>query len=224
MEEGDLTIQMYLGNIPLIHTWDDGVNWNSGGFDFKQLSFFIELCSSIENCRIIETGAGNSTIAFLLAKPKELISIAPDEKLFNRITEYCSMNSISVENLKIAKARSEWELPLLAMDGKQFEIGLIDGAHGWPNTFVDLNYIYFMLTKGGFLIIDDVQLHSIKEIAKFIIKQSTHFVLEKDLGKTLIFRKLTDDFDLGDWNQQIYILEKSNAYELQENPNSLDEM
>ena len=212
----------YLLDIPAIHTWDDGKNWNSGGFDPTQLGFFIELASEIEDCRVIETGAGNSTIAFLIAGVSEIVSIAPDDTLFNRIREYCGENQIAISGLEAIESKSEWALPPIASSGRRFHIGLIDGAHGWPNTFVDLNYVYFSLNKGGYLILDDVQLHSIKEMVKFVIAEEQRFRLVANLGKALVFQKLTDDRELGEWNQQKYIVDMTNYYKEFTDPYSLE--
>jgi hypothetical protein len=212
----------YLSDIPAIHTWDGGKNWNSGGFDPTQLGFFIDLAGNIENCRVIETGAGNSTIAFLIAGVSEIVSIAPDDTLFNRIRKYCEDNQISITGLEAIENKSEWALPSIASSDRRFHIGLIDGAHGWPNTFVDLNYIYFSLHKGGFLILDDVQLHSIKEMAKFVMAEEQQFRLVANLGKALVFEKLTDNRELGEWNQQKYIVEMTNSYNNLEDPNTLE--
>jgi hypothetical protein len=213
---------LYLGNIPAIHTWDGGKNWNSGGFNPTHLEFFISLAEKTRDCRVIETGAGNSTIAFLIADVAEIVSIAPDGTLFNRIRDYCEYNNIPAKNLEAIEAKSEWALPGIAISDRRFDIGLIDGAHGWPNTFVDLNYIYFMLRKDGFLIIDDVQLHSIKEMAKFITAENESFRLVKDLGKVLVFQKLTENRELGEWNHQKYIVKMTSIYEKQDNPFALD--
>ena len=63
---------------------------------------------------LLETGAGNSTLAFLQARPRKLISIAPDRALFDRIKRFCSENGISKHPLSVRVDRSEWTLPRLA--------------------------------------------------------------------------------------------------------------
>jgi len=173
------------------------------------LSYFISLAESITDCEVIETGSGNSTIAFLLANPKKLDSVSPDFELWSRIESYCRLHQVPTDKLNPIKAKSEWALPSLAVGKNGYDIGLIDGCHGWPTTFVDLYYIYFMLRKNGYLIIDDIQLHSIKEIANFLVSEVDRFELVINLGKTLVFRKLTDELELGEWDQQRYIVNKT---------------
>lgn len=72
-----------------------------------------------------------------------------------------------MKNLECIRAKSEWELPRLALEENAYDIGLIDGCHGWPTAFIDLYYIYYMLRSDGFLIIDVINLHSIRELQIF---------------------------------------------------------
>ena len=210
MENYDKLKKIYFENLGEFHSWDSEKTWNHGGFNLTHLSYFIKLAESIPDCEIIETGSGNSTIAFLLANPKKVVSISPDLELWSRIEEYCTLYQIPTSKLKPINAKSEWALPSLALDKNTYDIGLIDGCHGWPTAFVDLYFIYFMLRKNGYLIIDDIQLHSIKEMANFVVSEFDKFELVVNLGKTLVFRKLTDHIELGEWDQQRYIVERTN--------------
>jgi hypothetical protein len=200
----------FFENLGEFHSWDDGKTWNAGGFNQTHLSCFMDLAESIEDCEIIETGSGNSTVAFLLANPKRVDSISPDFELWTRIEDYCKSYDIQLNNLNAIKEKSEWALPSLAIKANKYDIGLIDGCHGWPTAFVDLYYIYFMLRKDGYLIIDDIQLHSIKEIANFLVSEDSKFEVVANLGKTLVFKKLTDEVELGEWDEQKYVVEKTN--------------
>ena len=199
----------FFENIGQFHSWDKGRTWNSGGFNHTHLDYFIKLAESISDCEVIETGSGNSTIAFLLANPKKVDSVSPDFELWARIEDYCKSNQIPTAKLNPIKVKSEWALPSLAEGKNKYDIALIDGCHGWPTAFVDLYYIYFMLRKGGYIVIDDIQLHSIKEIANLMVSEVEKFELVVNLGKAVVFRKLTDDLELGEWDQQRYIVEKT---------------
>jgi hypothetical protein len=138
-----MEFQTYIQNIPLLHTWDGGKSWNSGGFEEHHLNAFYtqvsEICKS--NPIILETGAGNSTLTFLLSKPSKLISIAKDEIIFERINKFIKENNINSEPLTQITERSEWALPELAKSGLKIDLALIDGGHGWPTVFVDFCYI-----------------------------------------------------------------------------------
>jgi predicted O-methyltransferase YrrM len=215
-----MDFEAYLDRIPDLHSWDDGKTWNSGGFGPLHLRAFRELaflCGG-QNAVILETGAGNSTLAFLYANPRKLLSIAPEGPLFERIVHFCSEHGIDTSPLDFHVERSEWVLPELARSDLQVDLALIDGGHGWPTVFVDFCYINAMLRNGGIVIVDDVQLHSIKELGRLLQKDKTRFVLVRDLGKSLAFKKLTDERFLPEWNAQPYIVEQSNRYSNSQSP------
>ena len=138
----------------------------------------------------------------LFLEPSRLISIAPDAQLFQRIRSFCRESGISVSAIEQHTDQSQWVLPRLAADNRLvdpcLDFALIDGCHGWPTAFVELEYTNFMLRKGGYLMIDDVQLHSEKEMARLLSEHPT-FSLVLDLGKSLVFRKQTADRGLGEW-------------------------
>ena len=68
-------------------------------------------------------------------------------------------------------------------------MALIDGGHGWPTVFVDFCYMNAMLFRNGILIIDDVQLHSIKELGKLLIADTTRFEFWKASENPRFFEK-----------------------------------
>src|SRR5262249_42553105 len=192
-----MTAEEYLHNIPLLHSWDGGQTWKPGGFDAPTLASIVALIrKNFPAPRIIETGCGNSTISFLFCAPTEVVSISPDQAVFERITNYCVQNSISLEALRKIVACSEWELPRIAQQmadaHEHFDFALIDGSHNWPVVFVDFCYIHAMTRENSLIMVDDVQLHTARELANLLLEQPG-FSLEQDLGKSLIFRKTTNE-------------------------------
>ena len=117
MHQDATKLEELLSNIPNLHTWDGGNSWNPGGFGPNHLKSLFSLCESIPQRRVIETGAGNSTIVFLLSDPAYLVSIAPDTSLFERIQEYCRAAGISTAALDDRHTCSELILPRFAADG-----------------------------------------------------------------------------------------------------------
>jgi hypothetical protein len=194
----------YLSRLPLLHSWDCGKTWNSGGFQAEHLSKLYRFLK--ENLppapTLLETGAGNSTICLLFLNPARLISIAPEPSLFERIRSYCANHSISVASLDARASGSEWILPQMAIElGNQpphLDFVLIDGCHNLPMVFVAFCYANYMLKTGGLIMIDDVHLQSVKELARMLSEQPD-FRLELDLGKSLVFRRVTDCRRLGEW-------------------------
>lgn len=214
----------FVADLPQLHSWDNGVTWNTGGFERAHLErlrgFFADRLPA--QPAILETGAGNSTIFFLLAQPARLISISPEQSLFDRIVSYCNAHGIATDALDMQVGFSERVLPGLAACTADpgLDFALIDGGHGWPTVFVDFAYANAMLRKGGCLMVDDVQLHSVKELARLLAEQPG-FALALDLGKSLLFRKTTDARWLGEWNSQPYIARRTADYARGENPFAL---
>ncbi|MEQ8841473.1 MAG: class I SAM-dependent methyltransferase [Acidimicrobiales bacterium] len=197
----------FLNDLPLLHTWDGGETWVTGGFRPHHLQRIRELV--IEHfpsgsVNFIETGAGASTLTFLQTSPGRVLSIAPDEELRDRITNYCADVGITVDSLEYVLDRSERALPPIAFDNQRFDVGLIDGGHGWPTVFVDFCYVNMMMRRGALLIIDDLQLHSVAELGR-LLEQQQEFELVEDLGKLQVFRKSVDRRFLPDHNGEPYI-------------------
>lgn len=206
----------YLDNLPLLHNWDGGKTWCTGGFQrehLEKLHDFLKKNLPLSP-RMLETGAGNSTIAMLFLAPRKLVSIAPAKKLFERINDFCTKHGISFDTLEIYADGSQWVLPKLAeniQDSELYDFVLLDGSHNWPLVFVDFFYANYMLKPGGYMMLDDIQLHSIKELAR-LLNEQPGFKIELDLGKSLVFRRETEDRELGEWNYQPYIKRKSAEY------------
>lgn len=207
-------IEEFLSDPPLLHSWDGGVTWNTGGFSRRELEVLIDLVKNEvgPGARVLETGAGCSTIAFLIAGAASVTSIAPDQELFERIFSYCRRKSIIYSSLLIKVAISEDCLPELAVQLEELgllnDVVLIDGGHGWPTVFVDFCYGFRSLRKGGFLVVDDIQLYSVKELARFL-SSDLNFKLVKTLPKTLIFQKISERRYLPDFGGQPYIKRKT---------------
>ena len=223
-----MLFEEFVRDVPLLHSWDDGVTWSSGGFERSSLSAMHDFLRDRLPAHpvFLETGAGNSTIAMLFLRPARLISICTDAALFVRLREFCKKNAIPDTPLEVHIDGSQWILPRLAADNRSsdpiLDFALLDGCHGWPTAFVDLEYTNSMLRKGGYLMIDDVQLHSEKEIARLLYELPA-FSIALDLGKSLIFQKLTADRHLGEWSQQPYILRRTDEYAQFQNSFALDQ-
>lgn len=204
-----MNIDTYLDHIPLLHSWDGGATWNTGGFDAPYLRFIYEIATTELTCDrvILETGAGNSTICFLLAEPKTLISIAPDAALKHRILDYCGTHKVDVTPLFFQVEQSELALPNLALthDPRTLvDLALIDGNHGLPTVFVDFCYINMLLKRDGILLLDDGPLYSVKELIRLLDGQP-EFQFHSRRGKLWAFRKLTDAAFLPDFMHEPYI-------------------
>src|ERR1700732_826534 len=99
-QNAQISAHGFFHNPPLLHTWDGGQTWNTGGFTGSELENMVALIRlNFPAPKIIETGCGNSTIAFLLCDPSEIVSICPDGAVFDKITDYCLRRSIPTDTL-----------------------------------------------------------------------------------------------------------------------------
>jgi Methyltransferase domain len=199
----------FLNNIPNLHTWDDGKTWNTGGFDRYLFNAIHKLIGDRDGLSFLETGAGNSTIFFLLHYPARVVSIAPDAALFDRIEAYCQQHAIPTASLEKQAEGSQWALPRLAQNAPpSIDFALIDGDHNWPMVFVDFHYVNYLVRPGGYILIDDTQLYSVGELVA-LLKDQWGYDVALDLGKLVVFRKHTDAREMPGFGGQPYIMRRS---------------
>lgn len=213
--EGE-TFEAYLGDLPRLHTWDLGKTWNTGGFNSRKLKRMHTIVSRHfdgRKIRVIETGAGNSTITFLqLPLVEQVVSIAPDAGLRDRIAAYCSEHGINVAPLDFRVERSEVELPTIALASANgatapgFDVTLIDGGHGWPTVFVDFCYTNVMMRAGALLFLDDLQIYSVTELSRLLAMQPG-FTLREEIGKLQVWEKEDNRPFLPEHSREPYILD-----------------
>ncbi len=222
-----MTVEEFLADMPMLHSWDGGRTWNSGGFEPEQLRALhgFLLAHLPPGARTLETGAGNTTITLMLLRPSRHVAICPDATLFDRIRVYCVMRGIGLEPLDARVDLSEWQLPGLAEETRGTEptldLAIIDGGHNYPQVFLDFFYANFMLKRGGFLLVDDLQLHPCKELGRMLAEQPD-FEAVLDLGKSMLFRKTTAARDLGDWSGSPYVARLSEENMRLPNPFALE--
>ncbi|MEK6250799.1 MAG: class I SAM-dependent methyltransferase [Actinomycetota bacterium] len=164
--------------------------------------------SRYESPRVIETGAGATTLLFCCLGPTAVTSIAPDAELHERILAEAAAREISVDPLRYVCERSEVALPQLADEGDQFDVGLIDGGHNWPSVFVDFCYINMMMPAGGTLFVDDVHLYSVSQLY-LLLRQQEEFEYVTLDDKLATFRKLVWSPFLPEWTEEPYIAQNS---------------
>jgi hypothetical protein len=199
---GATAARSLLDDLPKLHDWGRGLE--VGGLNVKIGQRIIAEVSRYDDPRIVETGAGASTLLFLCLEPRSITSIAPDARLHERILAAAEERAISVERLEFLCEQSELALPRLFALGGRFDVGLIDGCHGWPAVFVDFCYMNMMLSVGGTLLVDDVQLFSVAQLYLFLREQEEYEYVALD-GKFATFRKVLDRPLMSDWRFQPYI-------------------
>jgi hypothetical protein len=195
-----------LANLPKLHVW--GGEEQVGGLNSVIGERMITELARYDSPRVIETGAGATTLLFCCLDPGALVSIAPNAELRDRIFEEATKRQIALTRLFFVCDRSELALPRIAADRNRFEVGLIDGSHNWPSVFVDFCYINMTMPTGGTLFVDDIHLYSVSQLFR-LLRQQEQFQLIAVDDKMATFRKLVDHQFLPEWNQEPYIAEES---------------
>lgn len=195
-----------LDNLPRLHFWDGEPQ--VGGLNRPIGERLIAELARYESPRVIETGAGATTLLFCALAPRTLTSIAPNGDLRDRIFGEAAERGISLDPLRFLIERSEVALPRIAGEGDRFDVGLIDGSHSWPSVFVDFCYMNMMMPAGGTFFVDDIHLYSASQLY-FLLRQQEGYEYVALDGKLATFRKLVEDQFLPDWNGEPYIAQNS---------------
>lgn len=195
-----------LDNLPTLHFWDGKPQ--VGGLNRQVASCLIDGVAALPSPRVLETGAGASTLLFLTLQPAALTSIAPDDGLRRRILNEAGERRIDAAPLRFLVERSEVALPQLALAGETIDVAFIDGNHGWPAVFVDFCYMNMMLRRGGVLFVDDLQLHSVAQLF-LLLRQQPEFELTRFEQKMAMFTKVSDARFLPDWRQEPFVASSS---------------
>jgi glycosyltransferase involved in cell wall biosynthesis/SAM-dependent methyltransferase len=160
----------------------------------------------------IETGAGVSTILFLLLGTVHR-SITPDVREVGRILEYCHRQGIPTSNYHPLEGPSERVLPNLPPD-LVVDFALIDGDHGFSGPSIDWYYITSHLATNGIVAVDDVQLWAPRTLADFLDEEDVWQQLLRT-DRFAVYRMIAPrEKVLGRWwGQQRFVARQSQVEE-----------
>lgn len=192
----------FLDDLPRLHRGDGEAR--VGGLNRPIGERIIAELARHDSPRVVETGAGASTLLFCCLEPDSITSIAPDSALRDRMLAEAAARAIATDRLRFICEQSELALPRLVDEGERFDFGFIDGNHNWPGVFVDFCYINLMMRVGGALLIDDVQLYSVSQLY-LLLRQQEEFEFVALDNKCATFRKVLDHPFLPNWRSQPYI-------------------
>jgi predicted O-methyltransferase YrrM len=165
-------VEALIANAPLLHIWNGEPQVGGLGDDVgHRLVEFIRARTPADTFDVMETGAGLSTLLFLALGVTSITSIDPTEELRDRIIAEAASRGLDASPLEYIGERSELVLPKLLEDARQYDVCLIDGSHGWPTVFVDFCYANACLGQGGLMLLDDVQIHSVRQLVLLLAAQ-----------------------------------------------------
>jgi Methyltransferase domain len=131
-----------------------------------------------------ETGSGKSTLLFSHLSAKHEVFALDAGDSISRVKSSHLFNSSAV---KFIEGPSQLTLPRHVFEEK-LQVVLVDGPHGYP--FPDLEYYYFYphIAVGGLLLIDDINIPSIKSMFE-IIRAGDMFELVQVVEYTAFLRR-----------------------------------
>ena len=191
-----MVIDKLLKDNPSFHSWDNGSIANFGASDKVVKYIHSKLKPGFIT---IETGSGKTTVAFLLAGCKHT-SISPNPLEEQRIRKYCQDNNIEADFTFVCDSSAE-VLPALVKQVSHFDFVFIDGAHRYPFAEIDYFFTQEKLKVGGYMVVDDIQLPSVRTLYTFLRKEK-NWTLDNVVGNTAFFLKHGDEVVIDDWQNQ----------------------
>lgn len=151
----------------------------------------------------LETGMGVSTLLFAMHSSHHF-AIGPESTERTAIEMFARDQHVDLSPVQFIIGESQRVLPFIQPD--PLDIVLIDGDHCFPMPFIDWYYTSAMLKVGGYLMIDDVQIHTGSTLADFLsLEANWEKVIEWPEGdipvRTVVFRK-TKESTTTWWGEQ----------------------
>jgi len=138
----------------------------------------------------LETGAGYSTVVFAAAGCRHT-AISPADLEHESVRRWCGQHDVAVDQVRFIAAPSQDVIH--GLEPEPLDVVLIDGDHAFPAPFIDWYYTAERLRCGGALLVDDTQLVTGAVLRSFLLREDGRWRLERDLGKTAIFRRITEE-------------------------------
>lgn len=173
----------------------------SGPLDDNVLKTLADHCRDYGTItRSVETGAGKSTLFFSQISCRHTVFAIDIGKSLTRVRE---SDLLKPDVVEFVEGPTQLTVPAYQF-AEKLDLVLIDGPHGYP--FPDLEYYFFYqhITEGGLLIIDDINIPTIKRMVE-IIKSDDMFDCLGVISKTMILKRtgapLFDPLADGWWDQ-----------------------
>ena len=148
--------------------------------------------------RTLETGSGASTIVFA-ARGADHTAVTPAPEEHERIAGYCREHGISTERVEFVAESSHTALTKL--DG-EFDVYLIDGAHGFPFPVLDWYLAHDRIKVGGALLVDDAYIPAVNALVSNLRQMRGWKFEGAPGGRTAVFRRIASDAPIQDAMQE----------------------
>lgn len=86
---------------------------------------------------------------------------------------------------------------------------LIDGSHSFPSVFIDWYYTADKLRVGGWLVIDDTAIWTVRVLRDFLRSEKEWELVSEFPMQTAFFRKIAPTNGVRNWIYQPYVIGRS---------------
>lgn len=148
----------------------------------------------------LETGCGRSTVLFAMLSCRHTY-IDPCPGIIDRLKDFCQEKKVQTGTLFGYEGRSEDELPFLDRD---LDFVLLDGRHAFPTPIVDFSYAGAMLKTGGRLMLDDVDIWSVKLLHQFLSHDLNWELVAAPTSRQVVYKKLGEGTFTNYWKDQAF--------------------
>ena len=197
-------IETLISESPNFHTDGAGrpANWSVVPDVLRFIRYSLK-----PSMRTLETGAGQSTVAFAIAGTQH-VSITPGRLEAERIRNYCREHGIEDT---ITFIHDSSDIALASGQGipDVIDFVFIDGAHRFPFPILDWHFTEQKVPVGGIVAIDDYLTPSVKILHDFLLEedddweliQSFRFISRRHGGTSFFRRKRAKVIYLDDTGQ-----------------------
>lgn len=97
-------------------------------------------------------------------------------------------------SLRFIQTSSVFGLPDLAREGSEFEVIFLDGDHKFDDVLLDFTMADYVCAKGGYIILHDMDLPSIRKVVSFIENNRSDYQrLNTPIANIRVLKKVDDD-------------------------------
>jgi predicted O-methyltransferase YrrM len=183
---GKRILEQLLADNPDFHKSPDGITFSNWSVTPDALRFLFSLLRP--DMRTIETGAGQSTIVFMIAGTNHT-SITPLMEEAKRIFDYSTTRLGVDRNVRFIHEYSDKVLPMEGVVSGALDLVFIDGAHRFPIPTIDWYYTKQHLKVGGVVGIDDYKIPAVKVLFDFLC-EADEWVLMDIVDRTAFFKRI----------------------------------
>lgn len=157
----------------------------SGTLSENSLRSLIAHAESLDIRCSAETGSGASTLVLSNLAQKHLVFSVDSGS--GSLTNVLSSPWFRQSSTQVVEGPTQLTLPKYTF-AEQLQFALIDGPHGYPYPDMEYYYLYPHIEPGGILVVDDIQIRSIRNLFDFMCADDMWQLLQS-IDNTAFFRR-----------------------------------